>query len=49
MAFGGVWMAEFVVTDGAISSFRSSDIAERGFCDYVERLTYEASGATASA
>ncbi len=32
MAFGGVRMAEFVVTHGAISTFLSSDIAERGFC-----------------
>ena len=32
MAFGGVRMAEFVVTSGAISTFQSSDIAERGFC-----------------
>jgi hypothetical protein len=32
MAFGGVRMSEFVVTRGAISTFLSSDIAERGFC-----------------
>jgi hypothetical protein len=32
MAFGGVRMTEFVVTRGAISTFASSDIAERGFC-----------------
>jgi hypothetical protein len=32
MAFGGVRMSEFVVTRGAISTFGSSDIAERGFC-----------------
>jgi hypothetical protein len=32
MAFGGVRMSEFVVTHGEISTFASSDIAERGFC-----------------
>jgi hypothetical protein len=32
MAFGGVRMSEFVVTRGVISTFASSDIAERGFC-----------------
>jgi hypothetical protein len=32
MTFGGVPMTEFVVTRGAISTFQSSDIAERGFC-----------------
>jgi hypothetical protein len=32
MAFGGVRLSEFVVTHGAISTFLSSDIAERGFC-----------------
>jgi hypothetical protein len=29
MAFGGVRMSEFIVTHGAISTFMSSDIAER--------------------
>jgi hypothetical protein len=32
MAFGGVPNASFVVTRGALSIYRSSDIAERGFC-----------------
>ena len=32
MAFGGVKLSEFVVTSGAIATFSSSDIAERGFC-----------------
>ena len=32
MAFGGVKLSEFVVTRGAIATFSSSDIAERGFC-----------------
>jgi len=32
MAFGGVRLSEFVVTQGAIATFSSSDIAERGFC-----------------
>ena len=32
MTFGGVRMSEFIVTRGAISTFASSDIAERGFC-----------------
>jgi hypothetical protein len=32
MAFGGVKLSEFVVTKGAIATFSSSDIAERGFC-----------------
>jgi hypothetical protein len=32
MAFGGVRLSEFVVTSGAIATFASSDIAERGFC-----------------
>jgi hypothetical protein len=32
MAFGGVPNSSFVVTRGALSTFRSSDIAERGFC-----------------
>jgi hypothetical protein len=32
MTFGGVRTAEFIVTRGAISTFSSSDIAERGFC-----------------
>jgi hypothetical protein len=32
MAFGGVKLSEFVVTSGVISTFSSSDIAERGFC-----------------
>ena len=32
MAFGGVRLKEFVVTNGAIATFSSSDIAERGIC-----------------
>jgi hypothetical protein len=32
MAFGGVPNASFVVTRGALSIYRSSEIAERGFC-----------------
>jgi hypothetical protein len=32
MAFGGVRVSEFVVTSGALATFSSSDIAERGFC-----------------
>ena len=32
MAFGGVPNSSFVVTRGSLSIFRSSDIAERGFC-----------------
>ena len=32
MAFGGVRLSEFVVTSGAIATFSSSDIAQRGFC-----------------
>ena len=46
MAFGGVRMAEFVVTRGAISTFSSSDIAERGFCAQCGTpLTYRGLGA----
>ena len=32
MAFAGVRLSELVVTSGAIATFSSSDIAERGFC-----------------
>ena len=32
MTFGGVRLSEFAVTSGAIATFSSSDIAERGFC-----------------
>lgn len=32
MAFGGVRLSEFFVSSGAIATFSSSDIAERGFC-----------------
>jgi hypothetical protein len=32
MAFGGVRLSDFVVTSGAIATFSSSDIAQRGFC-----------------
>jgi hypothetical protein len=45
MAFGGVRMSQFVVTRGAISTFPSSDIAERGFCARCGTpLTYRALG-----
>ena len=46
MTFGGVRMSEFVVTHGAISTFPSSDIAERGFCARCGTpLTYRGLGA----
>jgi hypothetical protein len=46
MTFGGVRLAEFVVTRGAISIFKSSDIAERGFCAHCGTpLTYRGFGA----
>jgi hypothetical protein len=32
MAFGGLLNSSFAVTRGALSIYRSSDIAERGFC-----------------
>lgn len=32
MAFAGAPIEAFVVTRGALSTFRSSDVAERGFC-----------------
>ena len=45
MTFGGVRMSEFVVTHGAISTFPSSDIAERGFCAQCGTpLTYRGLG-----
>jgi hypothetical protein len=45
MAFGGVPMTDFIVTRGAISSFSSSDIAERGFCAQCGTpLTYRGVG-----
>ncbi len=45
MAFGGVRLAEFVLTSGAIATFSSSDIAERGFCAQCGTpLTYQALG-----
>src|SRR5580658_4054371 len=45
MAFGGVRMSEFIVTHGAISTFMSSDIAERGFCAQCGTpLTYQGLG-----
>jgi hypothetical protein len=45
MAFGGVRMSDFVVTRGAISTFPSSNIAERGFCAQCGTpLTYRAIG-----
>ena len=45
MAFGGVRMAELVITRGAISTFLSSDIAERGFCAQCGTpLTYRGLG-----
>ncbi len=46
MAFGGVRLSEFVVTSGAIATFASSDIAERGFCAQCGTpLTYRSLGA----
>jgi hypothetical protein len=45
MAFGGVRASEFVVTSGAIATFASSDIAERGFCAQCGTpLTYRGVG-----
>jgi hypothetical protein len=45
MAFGGVRLSEFVVTSGAIATFSSSDIAERGFCGQCGTpLTYRGLG-----
>jgi hypothetical protein len=45
MAFGGVRLSEFVVTSGAIATFSSSDIAERGFCAKCGTpLTYQGLG-----
>jgi hypothetical protein len=46
MAFGGVRLAQFVVTSGAIATYSSSDIAERGFCAQCGTpLTYRGLGA----
>jgi hypothetical protein len=45
MAFGGVRTSDFVVTRGAIASFASSNIAERGFCaECGTPLTYQGLG-----
>ena len=45
MAFAGVRVSEFVVTSGAITTFSSSDIAERGFCAQCGTpLTYQGLG-----
>jgi hypothetical protein len=45
MTFAGVRMSEFVVTRGVVSSFASSDIAERGFCAQCGTpLTYQRLG-----
>ena len=45
MAFGGVRLSEFVVSSGAIATFSSSDIAERGFCAQCGTpLTYQGVG-----
>jgi hypothetical protein len=45
MAFGGVRLTDFVVTNGAIATFSSSDIAERGFCAQCGTpLTYRGLG-----
>ena len=45
MAFGGVRLKELVVTNGAIATFSSSDIAERGFCAQCGTpLTYRGLG-----
>jgi hypothetical protein len=46
MAFAGVPHAAFVVTRGRLSTFASSDIAERGFCSACGTpLTYRGLGA----
>ncbi len=46
MAFTGVSPADFVITRGAIATFASSDIAERGFCSACGTpLTYARKGA----
>lgn len=45
MAFGGVRHSEFFVSSGAIATFSSSDIAERGFCAQCGTpLTYQGVG-----
>lgn len=45
MVFAGVRLSEFVVTSGAITSFASSNIAERGFCAQCGTpLTYHGLG-----
>jgi len=45
MAFGGVRLSEFVVTSGALATFSSYDIAERGFCAGCgTHLTYRGLG-----
>jgi hypothetical protein len=45
MAFAGVQVSELVVTSGAIATFSSSDIAERGFCARCGTpLTYQGFG-----
>lgn len=45
MAFGGVRLSEFFVSSGAIATFSSSDIAERGFCARCGTpLTYREAG-----
>jgi hypothetical protein len=46
MAFSGVRLADFDVTRGAIATYRSSDVAERGFCAQCGTpLTYRRLGA----
>jgi hypothetical protein len=45
MAFGGVKGSEFEVSRGVIATFRSSEIAERGFCAQCGTpLTYRVLG-----
>ena len=45
MAFAGVRVSEFIVTNGAIATFSSSDIAVRGFCEKCGTpLTYQGLG-----
>jgi hypothetical protein len=45
MAFGGVRLSEFFVSRGAIATFSSSDIGERGFCAQCGTpLTYQGVG-----
>ncbi len=45
MAFSGVRVGDFEVTRGTIATYRSSDVAERGFCAHCGTpLTYRMLG-----